>query len=47
MTTMTEVRKPLSMNPVTSVYKHGPLDENMNILRVGCSEEDLISQLVH
>jgi hypothetical protein len=33
MTTMTEVREPLSTNPTTSVYKHGLLDENMNILQ--------------
>jgi hypothetical protein len=46
MTTMTEVRELLSTNPAISPYKHGLLDENVSILRVGCSEEDLISQLV-
>jgi hypothetical protein len=46
MTTTTEVCELLSTNPTISVYRHGLLDENMNVLRVGCSEEDQISHLV-
>jgi hypothetical protein len=38
MTTTTEVCELLSTNPTISVYRHGLLDENMNVLRVGCSE---------
>ena len=45
-TTMTEVHELLETNPAISVYKYGLLDENMNILQVGCSEEDRISRLV-
>jgi hypothetical protein len=47
MKTMTEVRELLPTNPAASVCKQGLLDENMNIPRVGCSEEDISAQLVH
>ena len=45
-TTVTEVRELIETNPAISVYKYGLLDENMNILQVGCGEEDKVSQLV-
>ena len=34
------VHEPLAENPTISVYKCGFLDENMNILRIGRSEDD-------
>ena len=46
MATMTEVHELLGKNPAISVYKYGLLTENMNILQVGLSEEDQVSQLV-
>ena len=45
-TTMGEIRELLGTNPAISVYNYGLLDENMNILQVGLSEEDRVSQLV-
>lgn len=45
-TTMTEVRELIETSPAISVYKYGLLDDNMNILQVGCGKEDKISQLV-
>ena len=45
MTTMAEVHELLGQNPEISTYKYGLLDENMNILQVGLSEEDRISHL--
>ena len=45
-TTMTEVHELLGQNPQISVCKYGLLEENMNILQVGLSEEDRISHLV-
>jgi len=40
ITTMAEVYELLVANPTVPVYKYGLLDENMNVLRVGRSEDD-------
>jgi len=46
MKTVTGVRELLTTNPTSSVHKHGLPDEDANILRVGHTEEDQVSQLV-
>lgn len=45
-TTMAEVNELLVRDPGISVHKYGLLDENMNILQVQLSGEDLVSQIV-
>ena len=43
---MVEVHELLATNLAISMYKHGILDKNTNILRVERREEDRISQFV-